>query len=188
MHLSKLLLRWHQGKERTCACRRLQRFSFDPWLGKIPWRRKWHSSAVFLHGKFHGQRSLVGYSPWGLKESDMSARLSRCENRDNTMQKMNPNVNQELWVIKNKQNHKQNKLFSHKICTQKVTSPCPHALLLSCVRLFVTPCTVACQAPLSMGIFQAKILEWVAMPSSRGSSQSRDQIQVFCIADGVFTI
>ena len=46
--------------------------------------------------------------------------------------------------------------------------------LLSCVRLFVTPWTVACQAPLSMGILQARILEWVAVPFSRGSSQPRD--------------
>ena len=45
---------------------------------------------------------------------------------------------------------------------------------LSHVRLFATPWTVACQAPLSMGIFQAIILEWVAMPSSRGSSPPRD--------------
>ena len=44
---------------------------------------------------------------------------------------------------------------------------------LSCVQLFVTPWTVACQARLSMGILQVRILEWVAMPSSRGSSQPR---------------
>ena len=36
---------------------------FDPWVGKIPWRREWQPTAVFLPGKFHGQRSLVGYSP-----------------------------------------------------------------------------------------------------------------------------
>ena len=42
------------------------------------------------------------------------------------------------------------------------------------VQLFATPWTVAWQAPLSMGILQARILEWVAMPSSRGSSQPRD--------------
>ena len=46
--------------------------------------------------------------------------------------------------------------------------------LLSCVGLSVTPWTVTCQAPLSMGILQVRILEWVAMPSSRGSSQARD--------------
>ena len=41
----------------------------------------------------------------------------------------------------------------------------------------VTSCTIACQAPLSMGILQARILEWVTMPSSKGSSQPRDQAQ-----------
>jgi len=49
------------------------------------------------------------------------------------------------------------------------------------VQLFVTPWTVACQAPLSMGILQARILEWVAMSSSRGSFQPRGQTQVSCI-------
>ena len=45
-----------------------------------------------------------------------------------------------------------------------------------------------CQAPLYMGILQARILEWVAMPSSMGSSQPRDRTQVSCIAGGFFTI
>ena len=58
---------------------------------------------------------------------------------------------------------------------------------LCCVQLFVTPWTVARQAPLSMRILQARILEWVAMPSSRGSSQPRDHIQVSHIAGGFFT-
>ena len=51
---------------------------------------------------------------------------------------------------------------------------------------FVTPWTVAHQAPLPMGILQARILEWVAMPSSRGSSQPRDQTQASCMAGGFF--
>ena len=38
---------------------------FDPWIGKIPWRRAWQSTPVFLSGESHGQRNLVGYSPWG---------------------------------------------------------------------------------------------------------------------------
>ena len=42
----------------------------DPWVRKIPWSRKWQPIPVFLPGKFHGQRSLVGCSPWGHKESD----------------------------------------------------------------------------------------------------------------------
>ena len=53
-----------------------------------------------------------------------------------------------------------------------------HACVLSCVQLFATLRTVAHQAPLSMGILQARILEWVAMPSSRGSSQPRDLIHI----------
>ena len=43
---------------------------FNPWVGKIPWRRKWQPTPVFLPGESHGWRSLVGYSPWGPKESD----------------------------------------------------------------------------------------------------------------------
>ena len=62
------------------------------------------------------------------------------------------------------------------------------ASLLSHVWLFATPWTVARQALLSMGILQARILEWVAMPSSRGSSQPWDWTQVSLIAGGFFTI
>ena len=39
-------------------------------VGKIPWRREWQPTPVFLPEEFHGQRSLVGYSPWGHRESD----------------------------------------------------------------------------------------------------------------------
>jgi len=45
-----------------------KRHQFDPWVGKIPWRRKWQPTPVFLPRKSHGQRSLAGYSPWGHKE------------------------------------------------------------------------------------------------------------------------
>ena len=43
---------------------KIRRRAFDPWVGKIPWKMKWQPTPVFLPGKFHGQRSLVGYSPW----------------------------------------------------------------------------------------------------------------------------
>ena len=43
---------------------------FNPWAGKIPWRKEWQSIAVFLPGKSHGQRSLMGYSPWSCKQLD----------------------------------------------------------------------------------------------------------------------
>ena len=43
---------------------------FNPWVGKIPWRRAWQPTAVFLPEESHGQRSMAGYSPWGHKELD----------------------------------------------------------------------------------------------------------------------
>ena len=58
------------GKEPACQCRRHQRHQFDPWIAKILWRRKWQPTPVFLSGESHGQRSLVGPSPWDRKESD----------------------------------------------------------------------------------------------------------------------
>ena len=58
--------------ERSLQCRRPE---FDPWVGKIPLRREWQHSPVFLPGEFHGQRSLAGYSPWGCKDWDMTERL-----------------------------------------------------------------------------------------------------------------
>ena len=58
------------GKEPTCQCRRRKRCRFDPWVGKIPWRRKGHPIPVVFPGKSHGQRNLVGYSPQGCNESD----------------------------------------------------------------------------------------------------------------------
>ena len=45
---------------------------FDPWVGKIPWRRAWQPAPAFLPGESHGQRSLVDYSPQGRKESDLT--------------------------------------------------------------------------------------------------------------------
>ena len=60
------------GKEPACECRRCKRCGFYPWVRKIPWRRKWQPTPVFLPGASHGQRRLVGYSPWGLKELDMT--------------------------------------------------------------------------------------------------------------------
>ena len=60
------------GREAACQCRRHKRFRFGPWVGKIPWRRAWQPTPVFLPGEPHGQRSMAGYSLWGCKESDMT--------------------------------------------------------------------------------------------------------------------
>ena len=58
------LPRWLTGEESACPGRRHRRCRFNPWVRKIPWRSKWQPTPVFLPGKSHGQRSLVGYSPW----------------------------------------------------------------------------------------------------------------------------
>ena len=54
----------------------MQETRFSPWVAKIPWRRKWQPIPVFLPGESLGQRSLVGYSPWGGKESDTNEWLT----------------------------------------------------------------------------------------------------------------
>ena len=70
--LSPGLPRLLSGKESACQCRRP---GFDPWVGKIPWRRKWQHTPVFLPGKSRGQRRLAGHSPWGrtrVRHSDQT--------------------------------------------------------------------------------------------------------------------
>ena len=64
---AKGLLWCLSGKESTSHSRRGK---FDPWVRKIPWRRKWQPTPVFLPGESHGQRSLEGCSPRGRRESD----------------------------------------------------------------------------------------------------------------------
>ena len=66
------------GKEPTCQCRRHKRHGFDPWARKIPRRRAWQTTPVFLSGESHTQRSLAGYSPWGCKELDMTMHACNC--------------------------------------------------------------------------------------------------------------
>ena len=63
------LPRWLSGKASAYQCRRL---GLRSWVGKIPWRRKWKPTLVFLPGKSHGQWRFVGYHAWGCRESDTS--------------------------------------------------------------------------------------------------------------------
>ena len=53
----------------------MQGHGFNPWVRKTPWGKEWLSTPVFLPGESQGQRSLVGYSPWGQKESDITEQL-----------------------------------------------------------------------------------------------------------------
>ena len=57
------------GSDSKRICLQCRRLGFSPWVGKIPWKREWLLTPVFLPGEFHCQRGLVGYNPWGHKES-----------------------------------------------------------------------------------------------------------------------
>ena len=75
MQLRRLSPGGASGEDPACQCRRRKTCGFHPWVGKIPWRRKWLPIPVFLPGKFHRQRSLVGYRPRGHKESDRTEHI-----------------------------------------------------------------------------------------------------------------
>ena len=107
------------GKEPACQCRRHKRHEFDPWVRKIPWRRAWQSTPVFLPGESHRARSLVGYSP--VKVTQLG--LTLCDPIDYTVHR----------------------------------------------------------------ILQARILEWVTISFSRGSSWPRNWTGVSCILGRFFT-
>ena len=77
-----MLPRWLSGKESLCRC---WKYGFYPWVRKIPWRNKWPPILVFLPGKFHGQGSLAGYSPWGDKRLDMTEHTcTKCQVSEDT--------------------------------------------------------------------------------------------------------
>ena len=64
------------GTGPACQCRRHKRCRFNPWVRKIPWRRAWQPTPVFLPEESRGRRNLVGYSSWDLKEWDTAEQLT----------------------------------------------------------------------------------------------------------------
>ena len=109
-----------QCKESFCHCRRGMTCRFNPWVEKTPSSRKWQPTTVFLPGKFHGQSSLVGCSPWGCKESDMTepARVS-CQPLlwNSCMSGTMLSIDSACRFY--------NSCFRNKIETQKVQEMCP---------------------------------------------------------------
>ena len=141
----------------------------------IPWRRKWHSTPVFLAGKSHGQRSQMGYSPWGCKESDTTEHNI---------------VSPDSWSKKG--------YFRISTTPPSIKTPKDSLGLkgLAQISPFLSEWVKVTQSCLTLcdpmdytvhGILQARILEWVAFPFSRRSSQLRDWIQVSHIAGRFFT-
>ena len=74
--MKSLWLQGFPGGSDGTVCLQFRRRGFNPQVRKIPWRKKWQLTPVFLPGKSHGQRSLVGYSPWGRRESDTTEQLT----------------------------------------------------------------------------------------------------------------
>ena len=148
----KGFLQWLKGEESSCQCRRCRRCAFYPLVRKIPWRRKWQPTPVFLPGKSHGQRSLSGYSPWDHKRVGHGLSTKRQQQMEDC--KVMKKVKVSSPVVSNS-------LGSHGLRSTRLLCP---------------------------WILQARVLEWVAISFSRGSSWPRDWIRVSCIAFRFFTI
>ena len=99
---------WVSGKESTCQCKRHR---FHPWIRKIPWKREWQPTPVFLPEKSHRQRTLTSYSPWGCKESDIATKQQQlpvinCELKNNNVQWCAPTLTAVPWKWKIQNNIK----------------------------------------------------------------------------------
>ena len=88
------------SKESSCQCRRHKGCGFNPWVRETPWRRKWLSTLVFLTGEFHGQRMLVGYSPWGCKASDTTEVTWHYRHHHITQEQKKPNKQTQITIKK----------------------------------------------------------------------------------------
>ena len=158
-------------------CLQWRRLKFDTWV-KIPWRKKWHPTPVFVMDRGDYWATVCGVP---------RVRYNLATKPPTTTKLWGPHtiskIHKMLWTfflffflticyLCN--------IFSWKNITNIMVFLflCMCAKSLSCLWLFVTPWAVACQAPLSMGILQARTLEWVAMSSSKLSSPTRDWTQV----------
>ena len=137
-------------KEPAYQCRWHKKLGFNPWVGKIPWRRAWQPTPVFLSGESHGQRSLAGYGSQGCKESD-------------TTEVINTHTHSHTHTLSLSLTHTHthtpsgwNYLSKEMIMIVK---------LLSRVQLFATPWTVANPAPPSMGFSRQEYWSGLPFPS-----------------------
>ena len=146
------------------VCLQCRRPRFNPWVGKIPWRRAWQPTPVFLPGESQGQRKLSGYSPWGQKVSDMSEQLSthmlsiKIQIRNSLILiQMTPGISLDIYFSMLPSKHIQSESEVIQLCPT-LCNPMDYSPPGSSVH----------------GIFQARVLEWVAISFSRGSFRPRD--------------
>ena len=112
LHYIRQTLPWWLRWERTyLQCRRP---GFSPWVGKIPWRREWLPTPVFLPGEFHGQRNLVGYSPWCRKKSDLTEQLTLSDKENSWAKwKLVPGNHPHKYTHKHIQTHTHTHTHTH---------------------------------------------------------------------------
>ena len=184
-------------KESTCQCRRCKKHQFDPWVGKIPWRRKWQPTPVFLLGKSHGQRSLVGSigsqrvrHEWSnLAHMHTSVLLDNCHdeiywNRNSRTCECEP-----LWKFCLCRCHQfQMRSWQRALIQYDLGPNKKRKWSCSFVSDSLQPADCSLPGSSVHGIFQARVLEWVAISFSRGSSQYRDQTWVSRTAGRLFTV
>ena len=171
---SKGLPRWPYGRGK--------RPGFDPWVGKIPWRKEWQSTPVFWPGQFHGQRSLAGCSPWGHKESDMTEQ-KKVQKPQREGKRVWRDWRDEVCQGSSKGDFKkQNKKEDMRWDAEKLRccSMRSESESDSVVSHSLRPHSVH-------GILQARIVEWVSFPFSRGTSQPREWAQISHTAGRFFT-
>ena len=176
------------GKESSSQCRRP---GFVPWVWKIPWRRAWQPTSIFLPGESHGQRSLAGYNPWGHKESDTAERLSTNLPRHTHTHACCCCLAAQLFpTLCDPMDCSPSGSSVHGDSPGENTEVGFHALLQGIVptqgwNTGLLHCRQILYHLSHQG--NPRILEWVAYPFSRGSSQPRNQTGVSCIVGGFFT-
>ena len=134
---------WLSGKASTSQHRRHR---FNPWVRKICWRRKWQPTPVFLPGKAHGQRSLVGYSPWGHKRVRHDLATNQPTNMVWTLEKHQPRRKHDHGVEVgrgsgrqfNTNQHKDQKTSSEKSQRVTVLGCEAHIVLTTTTQLFAS--------------------------------------------------
>ena len=89
-------------QEAQRICLQCRRPGFDPWVRKIPWRRAWPPTQVFLPREFHGQRSLVSHSPWGCQELDMTEWLTHMHRHNYIRRQWNRHMHRILCEFRYK--------------------------------------------------------------------------------------
>ena len=153
------------GKESTSQCRRL---GFNIWMEKIPWRRKWQPTLVFLPGESHGGRSLVGYSPWGREESETTEWL-HCH-----FHFLLPKSHEVCLNWQNSSRKTARIILFYLTQPQELGFSVDHCAHLSPYSMtdFSLQSHGLCSLPGSLvhEILQGRILEWVATSFFRGSS------------------